>query len=155
VLLFAHLIVPRIVISDPWTEDQQVTPRLNAEVVPCGDHHELSDAWNKVLLPQLSGCYTSIIAAVTASLEQSHTLLLCAGTATATFDPLSYGRSAIEPHAQDAHPSGMDVVISAARDTMEFTIREHLAEGTALITLWDGSASLLLRRLAIHGRTFL
>lgn len=155
VLLFAHLIEPRIVISDPWTENQQETPRLNAEVVPCGDHHELSDAWNKILLPQLTGCYPSIVAAVTASLEQSHTLLLCAGPATTTFDPLSYGRSAIEPHAQDAHPSGMDVVISAARDTLEYVIREHPPEGLALITLWDSSAAPLLRRLAIHGRTLL
>ena len=36
------------------------------------------------------------------------------------WDPRSWNRSAIEPHEQDAHPESIDVLIDAARDSLEY-----------------------------------
>jgi uncharacterized protein DUF4020 len=78
-------------------------------------------------------------------------MFVAAGTAEADWDPLSFGRSAIEPHSQDRHPSDLDFVIDAARDLLEFLFANAPSVADAWITIWRESAAPVLKRLAIHG----
>jgi len=154
VMLYGHLAQPRVVVKDPWGDDTDSNgvPRLNLEVVPVGDQHDLQRAWENALKPRLGVCFQAVATHLMSSISRAHELLRTGGGATSQWDPMSYGRAGIESHPQDAHPSGMDVVIDAARDTLEFAIRERQAAAEALINLWEGSSSQILRRLAIHGR---
>ncbi len=102
--------------------------------------------------PALETCHRAVAAYVMGSLTRTHDLLVGAGIAGAEWDPISFRRSAIEPHPQDADSSGIDIVIDVARDVLEFALREHPSVAHALMTLWENSTAPVLRRLAIHGR---
>lgn len=68
------------------------------------------------------------------------------------FDPLSYGRAAIESHEQNHswHGDGLDVLIDAGREAIEKLLREDNDSAVALIREWTSSGVPLLMRLAVH-----
>ena len=68
------------------------------------------------------------------------------------FDPLSFGRPAIEPHEQNHGllGDGLDVLIEAGRDAIEELLASDPASASRFIRAWTSSQAPLLRRLAIH-----
>lgn len=62
------------------------------------------------------------------------------------WDPMSFGRSAIEPHPQDAHHEHVDAVIDGLRAFGEKAIVAH----PQLPERWWSIGTALFRRLAIH-----
>jgi tetratricopeptide (TPR) repeat protein len=63
-----------------------------------------------------------------------------------SFDPLSFSRSAIEPHGQDRHPGPQDALIDALRD---FAVRSLPTSPDLPERFWAQGKS-LFRRLALH-----
>lgn len=68
-------------------------------------------------------------------------------------DPVSYDRSAIEPHEQDQYPKAVDVLIDAVRDTLEWLATNEPALLDGWVDRLATSDAPLLRRLAIHSIT--
>ena len=68
------------------------------------------------------------------------------------FDPLSYGRAAIEPHEQNHSwlGDGLDVLIDAGREAIEKLLQVDNESAVALIREWTSSGVPLLMRLAVH-----
>lgn len=69
-----------------------------------------------------------------------------------TWDPLSAHRSAIEPHEQN-HPGmtgGLDVLIDAGRDSIEFLLSNDYEAALGLRRQWAASEVRILNRLATH-----
>ncbi len=152
-LLLGHLMAPAPRLEPAWMglEETGGTPRLHLTVTPTGDNHALRRSWERLFRPALPQCHRAMGVLLTDCLTRAHMLLVAAGVADANWDSLSFRRSAIEPHPQDRHPSGLDVVIDAARDLLAFLLAHASQVADAWITLWREAAPPLLKRLAIHG----
>ena len=137
----------------PDEEDKESARRLNATCPLLADHWSLNEIWSKHLRPQLALIAEPLLSGSTRRLEEIHHALMAWGEASRIWDPVGYGRSAIEPHEQDQHPEAVDVLIDAARDALEWLA----AHAPSLFAAWTerlvASDVPLLRRLAIHAIT--
>jgi hypothetical protein len=137
----------------PDAERDVRRPRLDAECPLRADHWSLNEVWTKHLKPHHARVAQPLLAGLARRLEEMHGELAAWDKASREWDPVSYGRSAIEPHEQDRHPEAVDVLIDAARDALELLA----ANSPALLSAWIArlvtSDAPLLRRLAIHAIT--
>jgi Domain of unknown function (DUF4020)/SIR2-like domain len=146
-LLFDHLAEPRAVLRPSFTRGGRIEIELR------GDQFWLSEAWAKVFVPNLADAAGELIAIADRHLRRAHGLLTASGSARPGWDPASFSRSAIEPHAQDDMPGSADSLINAARDCLEYLLDNDCDKGRAYARLWAGAEAPLLRRLAVHGWT--
>ena len=127
--------------------------RLDAECPLRGDHWSLKEIWTKHLKPNRARVAQLLLSGVARRLEEMHGELAAWDKASRKWDPVSYGRSAIEPHEQDRYPEAVDVLIDAARDALEWLAASSPALLSAWIQRLVTSDVPLLRRLAIHAIT--
>lgn len=120
------------------------------EVFLLGKDYWLRRAWQEIILPNLASLATDIISILDQHLRDVRRILVLSGSANESWDPVSYGRSAIEPHEQDAHADAIDVLIDASRDTLLALLENDSPLGVAYLNSWADSPVPLLRRLAIH-----
>tara|TARA_R100001509_G_scaffold24784_2_gene12951 strand:- start:1371 stop:4394 length:3024 start_codon:yes stop_codon:yes gene_type:complete len=134
-------------------EDHASSRRLQADCPLRADHWSLNEVWTKYIKPHLGSVAAPLLDGITRQLEDIFGELVAWETASREWDPISYGRSAIEPHEQDRYPKAVDVLIDAARDALEWLS----ANDSILLDAWlerlVTSGVPLLRRLAIHGIT--
>jgi len=134
-------------------ERDERRPRLNAECPLRADHWSLNEVWTKHLKPHHARVAQPLLSGVARRLEEMHGDLAAWDKASREWDPVSYGRSAIEPHEQDRHPEAVDVLTDAARDALEWLAANSPALLGAWIERLVTSDAPLLRRLAIHAIT--
>lgn len=136
-----------------WPDDDREHPKLDVECQLSADHYTLDEVWTKHLKPHLNSISQPLLSSVTQQIEEMHHELVAWGKASREWDPISYGRSAIEPHEQDQFAEAIDVLIDATRDALEWL------SGTSidLLDAWKerliNSDAPLLRRIAIHSIT--
>ncbi|WP_162248711.1 SIR2 family protein [Agromyces sp. Root1464] len=107
------------------------------------DYHAASAAWFK-LREQKDIDEESTLLMFESALVSAYQLLKSYNQGL-SFDPLSFGRSAIEDHEQDSHRSSTtNLVIDALRSLSESSPDDHLSER------WIASEFALFRRLALH-----
>ena len=119
------------------------------------DHWSLNEVWTKHLKPLHARVAQPLLSGIARRLEEMHGELAAWDKASREWDPVSYGRSAIEPHEQDRYPEAVDVLIDAARDALEWLAGSSPALLGAWIEKLVTSDVPLLRRLAIHAITVL
>lgn len=137
-----------------WPDDEASGHRrLSAECPLRADHWSLNEVWTKHLKPQLVGVAQPLLASIALRLEEMHGELAAWDNASRERDPVSYRRSAIEPHDQDQYPKAADVLIDAARDALEWLAENSPALLDAWIERLVTTDAPLLRRLAIHAIT--
>ncbi len=154
VLLLDHLTSPRLRLRPAF--GFEVMPpdgqkQVGAEVVSDADDHWLREAWTETLLPHIGDLWRAVVPIVTGNLSAAHLLLRAFGSAEARFDPESFGRSAIEAHAQDTVRDALDVLVDMARDTIEWLGTHEPDRARELIESWCSAGIPLLTRLAVHG----
>ncbi|WP_080314631.1 DUF4020 domain-containing protein [Enterobacter cloacae] len=137
-----------------WPDDESNEHnRLEAECPLRADHWLLNDVWTKHLKPFLPHLGQQLLSSIALRLQVMHDELTVWGKASRKWDPLSFRRSAIEPHEQDKYPDAVDVLIDAARDALE----QLAVDSPTLLSAWIEqlviSDASLLRRLAIHAIT--
>ena len=138
-----------------WPDDEAKERRrwLDAECPLRSDHWSLNEVWTKHLRPHLARVAQPLLSSVVLRLEEMHGELSAWDKASREWDPVSYGRSAIESHDQDRYPEAVDVLVDAARDALEWLA----ANSPALLGAWIERLVIsdvpLLRRLAIHAIT--
>jgi SIR2-like domain/Domain of unknown function (DUF4020) len=137
-----------------WAADESERHRqLDAECPLRADHWSVNEVWTKHLKPHLAQVAQPVLSGISLRLEEMHGELKAWDKASREWDPVSYGRSAIEPHEQDRYPEAVDVLIDAARDALEWLA----ANSPALLGAWIENLVTsdvpLLRRLAIHAIT--
>lgn len=135
-----------------WPDDEgnERRRRLEAECPLRADHWSLDEVWSKHLKPHLPRLAQPLLSGVVRRLEEMHGELAAWDKASRDWDPVSYGRSAIEPHEQDRHPESVDVLIDAARDALEWLAANSPTLLDAWIERLVTSDVPLLRRLAVH-----
>jgi hypothetical protein len=146
ILLFDHLTEPHAV-ADRFHFGAAHHLRVGLQ----GSPHWLDQSWKQVFQPNLEEAATELMPIVDRHFRRAHQLQVAAGAADSQWDPLSYGRSAIEPNPQNHIPGAIDVLIDAARDCLEALLNVNDAYGVALLESWSNSGQPLLQRLALHG----
>lgn len=134
-------------------EDHARGRRLDADCPLRADHWSLNEIWTKHIRPHLASVAQPLLSGITRRLEDIHGELSAWEKASREWDPVSYGRSAIEPHEQDRYPEAVDVLIDAARDALEWLATNAPALLDAWVEKLATSDVPLLRRLAIHAIT--
>lgn len=137
-----------------WPDDEGVERRrLDAECPLLADHWSLNEVCAKYLRPNLARIAQPLLSSLVLRFEEMHGTLTAWGKASREWDPISYGRSAIEPNEQDRYPDAVDVLIDVARDALEWLAVNAPALLDAWIERLVTSDVPLLRRLAVHAIT--
>jgi hypothetical protein len=116
-----------------------------------GQEYELREAWEKILRPNITDAAPDVMVIADHYLRRIWQLLSAAEAARPGWDPVSFSRSAIEPHPQDDMPEPADFLINAARDCLNVLVDKDTDAGRAYLQEWADSDVPLLRRLAVHG----
>lgn len=146
-ILFDHLTTPRLVFDRFGSSSGG--PRMTVAIA--GEDYWLDSAWQKFFEPHLADLASDLIAIADHHLRAAHRLLVVSDRTRSGFDPLSYGRSAIERHGQDSHKEGINCLIDVARETLVLLLRDSPELGRGYLRSWGESDVQLLRRLALHG----
>ncbi|UVE16130.1 DUF4020 domain-containing protein [Pseudomonas sp. LS44] len=152
--VFLHMSQHRLAIRPGivWHDgdDNERDRRLDADCILRADHWSLNEIWINHIQSHMALIAQPLLSGITSRLEDIHHDLAAWDKASPEWDPVSYGRSAIEPHEQDRYPEAIDVVIDAARDALEWLA----ANAPTLLDAWIErlvtSNVPLLRRLSIH-----
>lgn len=143
-LLFDCLTEPRAELR-PW-----FGPGPHFDVRLRGDDYWLREAWEKLFTPNIADAASDVLVIADRHLRHAYRLLSVPGAARPGWDPLSFTRSAIVPHGQDAVGESIGVLIDAARDCLEALLDGGGPLGPACLDSWASSDVPLLRRLAVH-----
>ena len=123
-------------------------PRANLPLV-C-HHHILNEIWEKGLKPNLDQAAKPLLSLVARRIEDQHRILCAWEHANNKWDHVSDNRWAIEPHKYNMSPTATDVLINAARDSLEWLASNQADSAALWCALLIDSDVPLLRRLAIH-----
>lgn len=154
VLLFEFLSKPKLKLKPHinwYASGEHDVQSYDAEITISGEEYFLKEAWGKVFQPNIGIFAEQMEPILTLHLLKTHQLLLGIGKANDRWDPVSFSRSAIEPHDQDKYPKDIDVLIDAARNTIECLNSADPNHAFSICNKWANSAALILQRLAIHG----
>lgn len=146
-LLFDHL-------TEPQTQSRPSfgmpgAPRFDVRLR--GSSHWLEQAWSGLFVPNLAETAAALLAIVDRQLRRAFHLLVATGSAGPGWDPVSFSRSAVEPHSQDQLREPIDTLIDAARDCLEALLKNGDDLGVAYSNAWADSDVPILRRLGVHG----
>ena len=150
--IFAAMSKSRLLLKQGFTwpsdDGNDQPPRANLPLV-C-DHHILNEIWEKGLKPNLNQAAKPLLSLIVRRIESQHRTLCAWNQGAQKWDHVSNYRWAIEPHDQNLNDSAIDVLINAARDSLEW-LASNQADSVALwCALLIDSDVPLLRRLAIH-----
>lgn len=154
VWLFDYLTRPQVLLK-PRLQLMSLPEDLGnkqyeVDIVFSGEYYWLKEAWDNFLRPNLKELVYRLEPIITINLTRAHHLLEGLDTAKGKWDPLSFRRSAIEPHEQDSYPQEIDILIDAARDTIDTIFAIEISHGLAIAKAWTLSKIPILERIAIH-----
>ena len=124
---------------------------IDVKLPMIGDHYNLNKLWENGLKPKLSQIARPLFERITRCLEERYLTFHAWQNASCKWERESYSRPAIEPHEQDWHPRSVDVLIDAARDCLEWLIKNQADEAAHWCIRLADSEVPLFRRLAVHG----
>ena len=156
--IFETLAASQLILKRPLPrphEDGESNLGINVEFSPIGGSYELNELWRKglwrkELLSNRHQIASRILPVLVENLAKQNRTLRVWGKADQSWDPVSFNRSAIEPHDQDRYPRAIDAVIDAARDCLQW-LAEH--ERDVALHWWrqlTKERAPVLRRLAMH-----
>jgi Domain of unknown function (DUF4020)/SIR2-like domain len=147
-LLFDFLTEPHVI-----PRPSMASGNVRFDIRLRGQRYWLNKAWKDVFVPHLAEAAADVLVIVNRHLRHAHQLLTAAGTAKPQWEPLSFHRSAIEPHEQDDMRQPFDVLIDTTRDCIEALLDCDGQAGAAYLRMWADTDVPLLHRLAVHGCT--
>ncbi|GAT32392.1 hypothetical protein TSACC_2790 [Terrimicrobium sacchariphilum] len=111
----------------------------------------LEQSWTGFFAPHLAQLSERIEPIVTASFEKASSLLRIGGRTESLYDPLGRGREDIRHSRSFGGTHLLDVLIDAARDLIDFSIKNDHPNAQRLIDKWGKSDCPLLNRIATQG----
>ncbi len=152
-LLFEYLTRPRLYVEESYAflrSDSDDADQTRSEIGILGSEYGVNEAWEKVFKPNMSVVARDVLYIAANNIGHAYNLSVCHGIAKPEWDPLSFHRSAIEPHEQDQLDHPFDTVINACRDSLEWLAAHHKQTARAIVRDWLKTTAPLLRRVAIH-----
>ena len=152
--VFRQMSADRTLVKERITYFQDdPAPSTTAEVVQVHEHYELNELWEKGIKPNLTNLAELLLSQLVDSFTARHRTLCAWQAAARNYDPGTDGRSAIEPHEQDAYPQSVDILIDAARDSLEHLVGSEPEIAASWCDHLVRSDAPILRRLAVHSLT--
>ena len=132
-----------------WPSDDRndQPPKIDVNLPLACEFYELNELWKKGLRPNLAQVATPLLSLVVRNLEDRHHTL-CMWQQPYEGDYIS--RPAIEPHHQKRIVKDIDILIDAARDSLEWLASNQATSAALWCDLIINSDIPLLRRLAVH-----
>jgi len=115
------------------------------------DSFELSEAWKEFFKPHLAELSEKIEPIVTVSFENADSLLRIGRKPELFYDPLGISRENIRHRRSFGGELTLDVLIDAALDLMDFSIKNNHTNAHKIIDRWGKSECLILNRIATQG----
>ena len=137
--------------SLPGGDENEENLLFNVELQLLSNHFELNELWEAGLKPNLSQVAKPLLDRVVIRLEEQYLTLRTWGKTHGTWDPISDGRPAIEPHEKNLDTREIDVLINTARECLEWLATNQGAMAAQWCNWYAASDVPLLRRLAVHG----
>lgn len=136
--------------SWPNDEDNDPSPKIKVDLPLRGDHYSLNKLWETGLKPNMAEVAEPLLGRVVSRLEEQHFTLRAWQKASSEWDSPSWRRSAIEPHEQDKYPEAIDILIDAARDSLDWlAVNQEEVAARWCVKIAESEVP-LLRRLAVH-----
>ncbi len=152
--LFRKLGAPTLKVRRRFFPPEEGKPAVpDAEVVPVGQDHWMSHAYQTHLHPHLNVFAKGLALIVTAVFEEARTLLLMYGKAGPKWDPISFSRGSVASRIQDHLHNGFSVLIDAGAGVLTWANEHEPKFASSLIGQWIESDAPILQRLAISGMT--
>ena len=150
--IFAAMSKSRLLLKQgfTWPSDDGNDQPPRADLPLVCDHYILNEIWEKGLKPNLDQVASSLLSLVVRRIESQHRTLCAWEQGAQKWDHVSNHRWAIEPHDQNLSDSAIDVLIDAARDSLEWLASNQVDSAALWCALLIDSDVPLLRRLAIH-----
>jgi hypothetical protein len=148
-LLFSFLTEPRAVLRPSYG----LRASAGFDIKLRGQAHTLRQAFQTIFRPNLEDAAATLLSITDRQIRQAHQLLVAGESAGRGWDPISFGRASIAPHAQNWRNDALDVLVDAARDALAAELAGDGEAGPAQLELWSDSDVPMLRRLALHGWT--
>jgi PAS domain-containing protein len=122
---------------------------------PTESKHWLRDAWEHVFAKNLSIVADSLVLIVTKQLILAHQFSRITGKANDRYDALSWHRSSIAPHEQDADPleECLSILVESARKILLHWVKTDPMRARAQADAWWTAKPILLRRLAVYAKS--
>ncbi len=140
---------PRLSLTANEEEAKSPLP-IDVDAPIVSDHYDLKELWDKGLKPNLQQTAEILLPLIVQRLTELHWSLQLWQKADRDWDPLSWHRSAIEPHEQDKYPSAVDVLIDVVRECLIWIGDNNLKACLAWCELLIFSKPPLLRRIAVY-----
>lgn len=121
-------------------------PRL--DVTLTGEEYWLTTAWTTIFAAMLTEHASHLF---DLAIQQLRRMYRLAHLLQPSFDPIGLGRSAIEPHPQDEFREPHDMLIDAARDTLEHLLRTAPDAAAHHLEVLATATESILQRLCVHG----
>ncbi|MGW5918110.1 DUF4020 domain-containing protein [Nocardia fluminea] len=146
-LLFDHLTEPLARIESAYESPSNARFHIRPRVTS----HGIQDAWDRVFGPNLADAAQDILSICDRQLRRACQLAVATGYSDRGWDLASLRRTAIETHSQDQIRGDFDLIIDAARESLEMLLNGNCAFASAHIDAWTTSDVTILQRLALHG----
>ena len=153
--IFDALIAPRVTLlkRTSWLGAEESNPvsRVGMQLtLASSSEHSVRRLWREVIAPRLDRFAELLLPRLTVRISTRHHAYRDWQQADRNRDSESYGRHAIEPHAQDEYSKLADVFVDSARDCLEY-LAAHRPE---VVATWCEEFSRsdvpLIRRLTVH-----
>lgn len=141
-------IKPGFNLYEDNTDDSK--PSIRVELLSTSSYWESNELWEKGLKPYLDRVAEPLLARVVEELAAQHRRLVAWQEATRDYDPLSFCRSAIEPHEQDEVREPISIFVDVGRDCLEWLVSNRPEAAVRWCKPLVGSDAPLMRRLAVH-----
>jgi len=111
----------------------------------------VEDIWTRELVPNISEAAPQLLEIGEYALKAACEIYILYQQSESEFDPISFGRSAIEPHEQDKHREIADAIIDSVRDSLESIAASDNQAAAAIVGRWLSDDTLIFKRLALWG----
>lgn len=156
--ILKFLTTPELHLRKPFSilpsKETGGTQRVDYEIEwPSESDYWLKEIWEKIFRPVIPELGDELMALAVKQLSSAHLLLKGVGKANENYDILSWIQSSIAPHKQnhDQMYVCLSVLVDAAREILEYRLKNDPYKGKFYINVWGMSSVPLLKRLAIHG----
>lgn len=146
-MLIKYLTRPKVDLKPGYSGPENIM----ADIALVGDDHWLEKAWKDFFLPKLSDFLPGLEFAFADNLQQAHLYLSSISTGDSTWDKISLNRPAIENHEQNEHRRGINFLIEALRDILDYIAKNDSMRCLHIIESWYSTDIMIFKRLAING----
>ncbi len=126
-----------------WTPEMQVEPHARVELM--GEEYWIRDYWETTLRPVLPSFAEETVALGVAAIDAATVRSRALGGGQSGWDGVSYERSSIATHSQDAHGGQLNLVVDMVRDA-GLALQPDRDVASQLIA----QPSILLQRIGLH-----